>query len=136
MTHYGIIGKPLEHSFSAMYFTQKFEREHIDADYCLYALDDLGDIARLMQYLYGFNVTYPYKEQILPYLHGIDAVAQRIGAVNVVCQGRGYNTDWLGFMQSIQPYLLPSDQQVLLLGTGGVSKAVQYALQESFLLQT
>ena len=136
MTHYGIIGKPLEHSFSAMYFTQKFEREHIDADYCLYALDDLGDIARLMQYLHGFNVTYPYKEQILPYLHGVDAVAQRIGAVNVVCQGRGYNTDWLGFMQSIQPYLLPSDQCVLLLGTGGVSKAVQYALQEMQLRYT
>lgn len=128
MRKYGIIGKPLEHSYSARYFTDKFIREGVDAEYRLYERDDLSDIAVLMQALHGFNVTYPYKQSIMPYLHAIDDVAQAIGAVNVVCQGKGYNTDWIGFKESITPHLLDTDKRVLILGTGGVSKAVQYAL--------
>lgn len=130
MRKYGIIGKPLEHSYSARYFTDKFIREGVDAEYRLYERDDLSDIAVLMQALHGFNVTYPYKQSIMPYLHAIDDVAQAIGAVNVVCQGKGYNTDWIGFKESITPHLLDTDKRVLILGTGGVSKAVQYALQQ------
>lgn len=130
MRKYGIIGKPLEHSYSARYFTDKFIREGVDAEYRLYERNDLSDIAVLMQALHGFNVTYPYKQSIMPYLHAIDDVAQTIGAVNVVCQGKGYNTDWIGFKESITPHLLDTDKRVLILGTGGVSKAVQYALQQ------
>lgn len=130
MRKYGIIGKPLEHSYSAIYFTEKFEREEIDAEYQLYELDDLRNIATLMQELHGFNVTYPYKQAIIPYLQDLDEVAKQIGAVNVVCQGIGYNTDWIGFQQSMQPHLSEKDSHVLVLGTGGVSKAVQYALQQ------
>ena len=130
MTKYGIIGKPLEHSYSARYFTEKFMREGIDAEYRLYEVDSLSEIDRLMAALHGFNVTYPYKQTIIPHLRTIDRVAQEIGAVNVVCEGRGYNTDWIGFRQSIVPHLTPNDQRALLLGTGGVSKAVQYALRE------
>lgn len=128
MRHYGIIGNPLTHSFSPGYFTQKFADEGIDATYCAYEIPDLSNIATIMKQLYGFNVTYPYKELILPHLHRVDSVAANIGAVNVVCNGKGYNTDWLGFLQSIKPHLLPEDKMVLVLGTGGVSKAVQYAL--------
>ena len=130
MRKFGIIGKPLEHSYSARYFTDKFSREGVDAEYRLYERDDLSDIAELMQDLHGFNVTYPYKQSIMPYLHAIDEVAQTIGAVNVVCQGKGYNTDWIGFKESITPHLWDTDKRVLVLGTGGVSKAVQYALQQ------
>ena len=130
MTRYGIIGKPLEHSYSARYFTEKFLREGIDAEYRLYEVDDLSDISTLMHELLGFNVTYPYKQTIMPLLHDIDAIAREIGAVNVVCQGKGYNTDWIGFRQSILPHLTQGDQRALVLGTGGVSKAVQYALRE------
>lgn len=130
MRKFGIIGKPLEHSYSARYFTDKFSREGVDAEYRLYERDDLSDIAELMQALHGFNVTYPYKQSIMPYLHAIDEVAQTIGAVNVVCQGKGYNTDWIGFKESITPHLWDTDKRVLVLGTGGVSKAVQYALQQ------
>ncbi len=129
MTRYGIIGKPLEHSYSAKYFTEKFSREHIDAEYRLYEIDDLTHMDELMQHLYGFNVTYPYKQSIMAHLRGIHEVAQAIGAVNVVCQGVGYNTDWIGFMHSIAAHLTSEDTRVLVLGTGGVSKAVQYALQ-------
>ena len=130
MRKFGIIGKPLEHSYSARYFTDKFSREGVDAEYRLYERDDLSDIAELMQALHGFNVTYPYKQSIMPYLLAIDEVAQTIGAVNVVCQGKGYNTDWIGFKESITPHLWDTDKRVLVLGTGGVSKAVQYALQQ------
>ena len=130
MRKYGIIGKPLEHSYSARYFTEKFMREGIDASYRLYEINDLSNIATLMHELHGFNVTYPYKQTIIPHLSAIDSVAAHIGAVNVVCQGKGYNTDWIGFRQSILPHLTQGDQRALVLGTGGVSKAVQYALQQ------
>lgn len=130
MRHYGIIGKPLEHSYSAKYFTEKFRCEGVEADYQLYEIDDLTGIASLMEHLHGFNVTYPYKQTIIPYLQEIDDVAQTIGAVNVVCNSKGYNTDWIGFMQSIKPHLTEQDKRVLVLGTGGVSRAVQYALQQ------
>ena len=75
------------------------------------------------------NVTYPYKESIIPYLSTLDSVAQTIGAVNVVHQGKGYNTDWIGFRNSLRPLVNPS-QRALLLGTGGVSKAIQYAMKD------
>lgn len=130
MTRYGIIGKPLEHSYSAMYFTELFLRENIDAEYKLYEIGDLSNINKMMHYLHGFNVTYPYKQSVMPHLLEMDEVAQAIGAVNVVCKGKGYNTDWIGFQQSISPYLRHSDIRVLVLGTGGVSKAIQYALQQ------
>ena len=130
MRKFGIIGKPLEHSYSAKYFTEKFLRDAIDAEYKLYEIDSLSHLPRFITELDGFNVTYPYKMAVMPYLHAIDPIADKIGAVNVVSNGIGYNTDWIGFKQSLQPHLRPLDTHALVLGTGGVSKAVQYALQQ------
>ena len=129
MNRYGIIGKPLGHSYSERYFTELFARERIDAQYKPYPIDHIEEVRELLKQLDGFNVTYPYKEAILPYLSEIDSVAQEIGAVNVVCHGKGYNTDWIGFRDSLAP-LVHSGEKALLLGTGGVSKAIQYALTE------
>ena len=129
MNRYGIIGKPLGHSYSERYFTELFARERIDAQYKPYPIDHIEEVRELLEQLDGFNVTYPYKEAILPYLSEIDSVAQAIGAVNVVCHGKGYNTDWIGFRDSLAP-LVHSGEKALLLGTGGVSKAIQYALTE------
>ena len=129
MNRYGIIGKPLGHSYSERYFTELFAREGIDAQYKPYPIDQIEEVRELMKQLDGFNVTYPYKETILPYLNEIDSIAQEIGAVNVVCHGKGYNTDWIGFRDSLAP-LVHSGEKALLLGTGGVSKAIQYALKE------
>ena len=129
MKRYGIIGKPLGHSYSERYFTELFAREGIDAQYKPYPIDQIEEVRELMKQLDGFNVTYPYKESILPYLNEIDSIAQEIGAVNVVCHGKGYNTDWIGFRDSLAP-LVHSGEKALLLGTGGVSKAIQYALKE------
>lgn len=137
---YGLIGYPLGHSFSKGYFTRFFEQEKIDAEYknfelpCIEALPTvLNDESTLR----GFNVTIPYKQQVIPYLHEIDAAAEAIGAVNVVKVKRsnnhtylkGYNTDVIGFGNSIRPLLQPHHTHALILGTGGASKAVAYALQ-------
>lgn len=129
MKRYGIIGNPLGHSYSEQYFTELFEREGLDATYHPYAIDEIGKVKDLLLELEGFNVTYPYKESIIPYLTEIDRTAQLIGAVNVVYKGKGYNTDWIGFRDSLQTWVHPS-QRALLLGTGGVSKAIQYALND------
>ena len=137
--HYGIIGQPLEHSFSKQWFTEFFERNHILADYvevgplrCTTA-DAEGPLTlkdRCAEGLDGYNVTYPYKEQIMGWLDEIDGTAKKIGAVNVVKGKKGYNTDWIGFTKAIKPLLTKTDKKALILGTGGAAKAVNYALHK------
>ncbi len=139
MRHFGIIGFPLLHSFSAKYFSEKFEREHIEAEYSLYPVP-IGnlklEIGHLLDSLDGFNVTMPYKQEIIPYLDRLDETAKEVGAVNVVHRRVGYNTDCLGFMESIQPLLRKEDKQALVLGTGGASKAICYGLKQLGLTPT
>ena len=133
MRHFGIIGYPLHHSFSAKYFNEKFAREQIEAEYSLYptGIEDLRlKIEDLLSSLDGFNVTLPYKQAIIPFLDRLDETAEAIGAVNVVHRRVGYNTDCLGFMDSIRPLLREFDRQALVLGTGGASKAVCYGLRK------
>lgn len=129
MRHFGVVGNPLGHSFSAAYFAEKFRREGIDADYRLLPLPDIQDVVGVMEKLDGFNVTLPYKQAVMPYLSELDSIAETIGAVNVVRGRCGYNTDWVGFVESIRPLLSETDKRALVLGTGGVSKAVQYGLK-------
>lgn len=138
MRHYGIIGYPLLHSFSARYFSEKFAREHIDAEYSLYPLEELTSegMKELTNRLDGMNVTMPYKQAVIPYLERLDATAQAVGAVNVIHQRVGYNTDCIGFMESIQPLLRDFDRQALVLGTGGASKAACYGLRRLGIIPT
>ena len=130
MRHFGIIGYPLLHSFSAKYFNEKFQQEHIEAEYSLYPIveNEFERVKDLLDRLDGMNITLPYKQTIIPYLEGLDDTAAAIGAVNVVHNHIGYNTDCLGFMESIQPLLRPYDKRALVLGTGGASKAICYGL--------
>lgn len=130
MRHFGIIGYPLLHSFSAKYFNEKFQQEHIEAEYSLYPIveNEFERVKDLLDRLDGMNITLPYKQTIIPYLRGLDETASTIGAVNVVHNHIGYNTDCLGFMESIQPLLRPYDKRALVLGTGGASKAICYGL--------
>ena len=110
MRHYGIIGFPLHHSFSAKYFNEKFATERIDAEYSLYptGTEDLRlKIEDLMSSLDGFNVTLPYKQAIIPFLDRLDETAEAIGAVNVVHKRVGYNTDCLGFIEYSVPAVRP-----------------------------
>ncbi len=143
MKIYGLIGYPLEHSFSKKYFAEKFAREGIlDSNYRNFPLEDISDFPLLIRntsWLAGLNVTIPYKEKIISFLNGLDPVAQATGAVNTIKitdeqgdkQLTGFNTDVYGFSESLRPALDPSiHRSALILGTGGASKAVRYALHE------
>ena len=141
MRHFGIIGFPLLHSFSAKYFNEKFATEKIEAEYSLKPLPPspegkeirIGDehlLEELLDTLDGMNVTMPYKQAIIPYLERLDETAEAVGAVNVVHKRVGYNTDCIGFMESIRPLLGGNDRKALVLGTGGASKAVCYGLRK------
>ena len=138
MKLFGLIGFPLSHSFSEKFFSEKFEREDIeDCKYELYPLENIEDIRLLFEVnkdLKGLNVTIPYKESVIEYLDDLDDIAQKIGAINCIkideIQRVGYNTDYAGFRDSLKPLLKKHHTQALVLGTGGASKAVVYALQE------
>ena len=142
MRFFGFIGKSLEHSFSPVYFKEKFEREGIqDSYYQLFPLKTIDEFNQLISdfsELTGVNVTIPYKQSIIPFLDEIDENAKEINAVNTIKFERinsklilkGFNTDYLGFMDSLKPYLKECHKSALILGTGGSSAAVAYALKK------
>jgi shikimate 5-dehydrogenase len=140
LTLYGLIGYPLGHSFSVPYFTEKFAKEGIDAQYRNFPLEKISDFETLVKNesgLTGLNVTVPYKQAIMPYLDALDRTARSVRAVNTIffCrrEGRltllGYNTDVTGFERSLKEHLQPHHRKALVLGTGGSSKAVVYVLE-------
>lgn len=137
---YGLIGKTLKHSFSQKYFRQKFIKENIgSSDYLLFELESIHEFPSLLANnpdLRGLNVTIPYKLEVMQFLDEIDSKSKEIGAVNTIKffddKIIGYNTDYLGFKQSLLDWILPPYHQykALVLGTGGASKAVIAALQD------
>jgi len=160
MKQYGLLGYPLSHSFSRGYFTEKFKKESIDAQYENFALPSIEQLPGLIAentLLVGLNVTIPYKQSVIQYLDELDPEAESIGAVNTIRIERtlnnkprliGYNSDLVGFRESIRPYIEHlrgqfqlhfADKVVsrggfalkaLILGTGGASKAVDYGLRQ------
>ena len=140
MRQFGLIGKNLSHSFSKVYFEEKFVREHItETTYDLFELSDIQNIANFIHNhpsLVGFNVTIPYKQQIIPYLDELSDEAKTIGAVNTVfiqhndtqLFTKGYNTDVIGFRNSLQGTTIPD--RALILGTGGAAAAIKYVLEQ------
>lgn len=139
MRRFGIIGRPLGLTASARYFTAKFENEALDCAFAQYELPSIEALPELLAStpeLAGFNVTIPYKQQVMRYLDAISPEAERIGAVNCVrrmADGRlvGYNTDIIGLRASFDKLLGATPiEHALVLGTGGASQAVQYALME------
>ena len=178
MTTYGLIGYPLGHSFSRKFFTEKFEKEGIDAQYLNFeipSIEEFPEIIKNNPELRGLNVTIPYKQQVMQYLDDISEEAKAIGAVNVVrierpspqpspIMGRetmrnagnkpdglpikgdmseglrgsliGYNSDVIGFVESIHPLLKAHHKKALILGTGGASKAIRYGLEKKLGMKT
>lgn len=134
---FGLVGKNISYSFSRGYFADKFDqlgfKNHSYENFDLETIDKFPDMIRSNPELQGLNVTIPYKEVIIPLLDKLDPEAQEIGAVNTICftsSGiKGYNTDIIGFRESLRPLLLPHDKKALILGTGGASKAVAHALE-------
>jgi len=156
MKTFGLIGKSLSHSFSQQYFTEKFLQQKIqNAEYRLLPLASIEEVKELLKHptLLGFNVTIPYKSEIIPFLDELDAVAQEIGAVNCVVKRDnkwvGYNTDVIGFEETLKQIERREKGErrkgerrkgekekgekrkfALVLGSGGASKAVRYVLQQ------
>lgn len=136
MKTYGLIGKNISYSFSRNYFANKFKKEDIkNSQYINFDIDNLSELNNIFNTNnFGFNVTIPYKEAIIPYLDSLDFHAEKIGAVNTIkLENRkkiGFNTDWIGFKKSIEPLLNSHHTKALILGTGGASKAVIYALDQ------
>lgn len=141
MDKYGLLGYPLGHSFSRKFFSEKFVQESIDAAYFNYEIPHIDEVRAILAEhsdLRGLNVTIPYKEQILPYLDEIDPEAAAIGAVNVIKVSKhngqlvlkGFNTDVIGFVNSLRPLLKDHHTKALVLGTGGASKAIRYGLSQ------
>jgi shikimate dehydrogenase len=136
---FGLIGLTVSHSFSKVYFDEKFFREGLrDYHYDLYPLNSIDDLKKLLAEnpeLYGLNVTIPYKEKVFKFLSDVDADAKRIGAVNVIkiSNGKlkGFNTDSDAFFETVQKWFpVEKNSKALILGTGGSSKAVQEALNK------
>ncbi len=139
MKKYGILGYPLGHSFSKRFFTEKFEREKVDAAYENFEIENISLFPEIIQKnpeLIGLNITIPYKEQVIPYLDELDEAINEIGAVNTIKITRtgkgihlkGFNSDVYGFEASLKPLLKVQHKKALILGTGGASKAVKYVL--------
>ena len=137
MKKLGLIGYPLSHSFSKQYFQEKFSKEDIqNYEYELYPLENMSLFPELLEketQLLGLNVTIPYKQSIVLCLDELSEAAKEIGAVNTILikNGKkiGYNTDYIGFKQSLINFVGSEQLQALVLGTGGASKAVQAVLK-------
>jgi shikimate dehydrogenase len=137
---FGLLGRNISYSFSKGYFTEKFFKDKL-FDGCTYENFDIPeisafpDILKNTPNLKGLNVTIPYKEAVIPYLDKLSKKATEIGAVNTIKftkngKLKGYNTDYYGFKKSLEPLLQDHHKKALILGTGGASKGVAYALQE------
>lgn len=140
METYGLVGHPLGHSFSKDFFNQKFQAEGIDAQYVNFDIPTIELLNEILtnQPINGLNVTIPYKEKVIPFLDELSEEAKTIGAVNVIkvyqqndrIYLKGFNSDVIGFSQSIQPLLNTTHKKALILGTGGASKAIQFGLNQ------
>lgn len=138
MVRFGLIGKDISYSFSRGYFSKKFSNlglaSHSYENFDLSKIDQFKDVMAHNNNIKGFNVTIPYKEQIMSFLSEIDPEAQEIGAVNTIKienhKTIGFNTDVYGFQKSLEPHLEKHHTKALILGTGGASKAVAFVLKK------
>lgn len=136
---FGLLGRNISYSFSKGYFTEKFKDSVFKGNsYENFDISEINYFTELIKNnpdLKGLNVTIPYKEQVIPFLHKLSKRATLIGAVNTIKidengELKGYNTDYYGFKKSLIPLLEPHHKRALILGTGGASKAVAFALKE------
>ena len=136
---YGLVGKGISYSFSAKYFNDKFTKKELDNCYYQnFDLEYIGELRNIIEEtkkLRGLNVTIPYKEDVISLLDSLHKTARVIGAVNTITISKkgklkGYKTDHTGFKKALKPLLKSHHKKALILGTGGASKAIAYALRK------
>ena len=139
MKCYGVIGYPLDHSFSKKYFTEKFKQEGItDCSYEMFPLKSIDELKDLLivQYpdLVGLNITIPHKRSVLHFLTDTTNIPTGLSACNCIkIIGKkiiGYNTDITGFENSLLPLLKTHHTHALILGNGGAAEAVKFVLKK------
>ena len=134
MKHYGLIGEKLGHSLSEPIHRAIFRELGLDADYRIIEIPKGDFVLRtkeLLSSLDGFNITIPYKQDVMPLLDHINPAAWEIGAVNTVLCGerKGFNTDAAGFMGMLRHYGIdPRGRNCFILGSGGTAKTVRACL--------
>lgn len=142
---FGLVGRNIGHSFSRKYFTERFEKDNLEGysyqNFDIPTIEEFPEIIKNNPNLKGLNITIPYKEAVIPFLNKLSKKAFTIGAVNTIRitksgKLKGYNTDCYGFGKSLKPLLEPHHKKALILGTGGASKAIAYALEERNILYT
>lgn len=141
MKTFGLIGYRLGYSFSKGYFTDKFKELGLsDHEYVNFELDSINEFPKIFEtnkQIGGLNCTIPYKQEVMQFLDEVDEQARTVGAVNTIkitnnngkMHLKGYNTDVIGFRNSLEPMLTPNHKKALILGTGGASKAIKYVLE-------
>lgn len=137
---FGLLGKNISYSFSREYFTNKFkDLGYTDHEYVNFDLQEIKELTAVLtknkEVLNGINITIPYKQEVISFLDTIDEDAEKIGAVNTIKflkngQLKGFNTDYYGFKNSIQPFIKKHHTKALILGAGGASKAIAYAFEK------
>jgi len=132
----GIIGNPVEHSLSPAMHNAAFEQLGLNFAYLAFRVTDVEGAVRGVRALglRGLSVTVPHKVSVIPFLDEIDPVARAIGAVNTVVNDdgrlKGYNTDWTGFVRSLEAHVPAAGRRVALLGAGGAARAIAFGLRE------
>lgn len=136
---FGLLGRNISYSFSKGHFTKKFDKKKYEGytyeNFDIQEINVLPEIIKNTAHLKGLNVTIPYKEEVIPFLDKLSKKAKKIGAVNTIKVSKkgklkGYNTDYFGFLKSLKPLLQSHHKKALILGTGGASKGVAFALEE------
>ncbi|MBQ0138663.1 MAG: shikimate dehydrogenase [Kurthia sp.] len=139
---YAVIGDPIGHSLSPFMHNSWFAQQEIDATYIpIHVKAEMLEQSIASMKLLGidgFNVTIPHKEKILPFLDELDDMAEKMGAVNTVVrlpngQLKGYNTDGLGFVRSLEEAIGQQKRQqpLLIIGAGGAARGIAFALEAS-----
>jgi len=137
---YGLIGDPVEHSYSPRMMNAAFTSMNLDARYLAFHVkaEEVSEAIEGIRALNikGVNVTVPHKSSVMPYLDEVTPIAKKIGAVNTIRNIKGHltgtNTDFSGFIRSlITLNFSPKDKTIALLGSGGSARALLAGLSDA-----
>ncbi|HLC96547.1 MAG TPA: shikimate dehydrogenase [Candidatus Nanoarchaeia archaeon] len=130
---FGLIGNPVDHSKGIYIHNETFRRLRQNSIYVNFLVDDVESFINTFKYLIsGVSITIPHKEAALRYMDKVDPLAKKIGAINTSIKKKGkligYNTDVIGALTAIKEKTTIKNKKVLLIGTGGVGRAIAFGI--------